>query len=511
MSEELPEGWAEQPLGNGLISNIQTGFACGKHSRDGKGMAHLRPMNVSEAGRVVLDDVKFIDAREADRDERLLRRGDVVFNNTNSPELVGKTGLYEFAEPRAFSNHMTRLRCTENVLDPKFCAFVLHHRWQQGYFYEKCNNHVSQASVGREVLLATEVALPPLPEQRRIVEKVESLLEEVNRARVRLERMPLILKRFRQAVLAAACSGELTRDWREERPELESGESIIQRLSGRAERAKRFANGLELREDFDLPDLPESWAWATLRFLAEPTEALCYGVVQPGDDDPQGVPLVRAGDLHDLSLAPKGLRRVSRSVDESYRRSRLKGGELLVTVVGANVGTVARAPAAVIGCNIARAVVKVPVREVDAGFVLHWLRSSVAYHWMFGDAREVARPTLNIEQLETLPVPVPPLEEQAEIIRQVDCLFALADTIERRVQAATSRAEKLPQAILSKAFSGELVATEAELARAEGRTYETADELLARVHGPDVKANGSARTPKTSSRKRRKGEQAADA
>ena len=60
-------------------------------------------------------------------------------------------------------------------------------------------------------------------------------------------------------------------------------------------------------------------------------------------------------------------------------------------------------------------------------------------------------------------------------------MFALADTIERRVQAATARANKLPQAILSKAFSGELVPTEAELARLEGRTYETAEELLKRV------------------------------
>jgi type I restriction enzyme S subunit len=71
--------------------------------------------------------------------------------------------------------------------------------------------------------------------------------------------------------------------------------------------------------------------------------------------------------------------------------------------------------------------------------------------------------------------------EQAEIVRHIENLFALADTIERRVRAATSRADKLPQAILSKAFSGELVPTEADLARAEGRTYETAAELLARI------------------------------
>src|SRR5262249_49431683 len=100
---------------------------------------------------------------------------------------------------------------------------------------------------------------------------------------------------------------------------------------------------------------------------------------------------------------------------------------------------------------------------------------------MKGDAREVARPTLNLEQLETLPVPRPPLEEQHEIVRRVEALFNLADAIEKRVAAAQSRADKLTQSILAKAFRGELVPTEAELARQEGREYEPASVLLERI------------------------------
>jgi type I restriction enzyme S subunit len=251
----------------------------------------------------------------------------------------------------------------------------------------------------------------------------------------------------------------------------------------RPERKRRYPNGAELREDLDLPELPTDWTWTNLRLLSEPTEALCYGVVQPGPEVDDGVPLVRAGDLHDLPGSLAGLRKVTRDIDASYARSRLRGGEVLVTVVGANVGVAAIAPPSTRGFNIARAVAKLPIREVEGRYVLLWLQSSLAYRWMFGDTREVARPTLNIEQLESLPVPLPPLEEQAEIVRQVESLFALAGNIERRVQAATARASHLPQAILSNAFSGELVPTEADLARAEGRMYETAEELLARVRG----------------------------
>ena len=91
------------------------------------------------------------------------------------------------------------------------------------------------------------------------------------------------------------------------------------------------------------------------------------------------------------------------------------------------------------------------------------------------------RAGFNTNLLANLDVPLPPLEEQKEIVRRVEELFQLADAIEKRLAAATQRAEKLTQAILAKAFRGELVPTEADLARKEGRAYEPAAELLQRI------------------------------
>jgi type I restriction enzyme S subunit len=211
----LPEGWAAATLGDGLTIDVQPGFACGAHSRDSHDVPHLRPMNVSQEGRIDLSNLKFVPKKEVDREARLLRFGDVLFNNTNSPELVGKTACYDLPEPRAFSNHMTRVRCHPKALDPHYCALVLHTKWMDGYFASICNNHVSQASISRAVLVDTPIALAPLAEQERIVAKVEALLAHVNAARQALAKVPAILKRFRQSVLAAACSGRLTADWRE--------------------------------------------------------------------------------------------------------------------------------------------------------------------------------------------------------------------------------------------------------------------------------------------------------
>jgi type I restriction enzyme S subunit len=88
---------------------------------------------------------------------------------------------------------------------------------------------------------------------------------------------------------------------------------------------------------------------------------------------------------------------------------------------------------------------------------------------------------MNAKAIASFPISVPLLPEQHEIVRRVDALFKLADTIEARLAAATARADKITQAILAKAFRGEIVPTEAELARQEGHDYEPASALLARI------------------------------
>ena len=113
-----------------------------------------------------------------------------------------------------------------------------------------------------------------------------------------------------------------------------------------------------------------------------------------------------------------------------------------------------------------------------------------------------ASPHLNVADIKRFPVPLPPLQEQREIVRRVDALFKLADTIEKQVESATKRAEKITQAILAKAFRGELVPTEAELARRESRSYEPAPVLLERIKS-EHRANAADAARDTRARRRR--------
>lgn len=215
---------------------------------------------------------------------------------------------------------------------------------------------------------------------------------------------------------------------------------------------------------------------------------------------PDGVPVLRSSDVRWLQLETDHIKKIVRKIADNYSRTYLKGGEILVTVRG-TLGGVAVVPDTMKGYNVSREVAVVPlIKELNNTFLSYAIASVRAQNWLSEVTKGVAYTGINIRDLKRLPLAVPPLEEQHEIVRRVEALFKLADAIEKRVQAATVRAEKLTQAILAKAFRGELVPTEAELAMQEGREYEPASVLLERIRaersGESVKNGGSRRAVK---------------
>ena len=467
---DLPKGWIQARLGDHLVDDVQPGFACGRHDRDVMGVAHLRPMNVSSEGTIDLANVKYVPREEAERENRMLQAGDVLFNNTNSPELVGKTAYYGLPEPRAFSNHMTRLRCNQTVLNPQYGALVLHHLWRGGYFLRVCNNHVSQASVSRAVLLDTSVAVPPLAEQRRIVAAVEALMGRVEAAREYLARVPAILRRFRRAVLAAACSGRLTESWRgsNDGANRKSGHDLVRELG--------IGTALGANDTETEQGIPENWTTCAFGLLAENLDGRRVPLKSTDRQKRQGpYPYFGASGQID-------------SIDAYL----FDGDYLLIAEDGANL--LSRATPIAFPAsgrfwvnNHAHVVRTKP--GVLLAFVELVLNSLDFQNAVTGSAQ----PKLTQAALNRIPVPVPPSGEQSEIVRRVAALDAQTASIEKRAVAASNGCLILRQAILGKAFRGELVPTEAELARQEGRDYEPAAVLIERIRSQNSQGGASRR------------------
>lgn len=441
---DVPEGWSRVRLTD--IARLESGHTPSrKHPEWWSG--DIPWVSLPDArehhGGVIHDTTqKTNELGLANSAARLLPKDTVCLSRTASVGYVFRMG-----RPMATSQDFVNWVCSD-ALDPRFLQQAL---LAEGKHLLNFGMGTTHTTIYFPAVLAFHINLAPLPEQRRIVTHVEALLEQVNRAKGRLDRVPLILKRFRQAVLAAACSGELTREWRVEHS-TGSADPLVERLGT----ARTSA-----RSDIEIP---ASWNWVPFASLVENHDGRRVPVKSSEREKRRG------------QYAYYGASGAIDTIDDFL----FDGTFLLIGEDGANLLSrstpIAYTATGKFWVNNHAHVVQ-PRQGVVHGFLEAQFNSLDLQTYVTG----TAQPKLTQGALNSIPMALPPTEEQHEIVRQVEKLFALADTIERRVQAATARADKLPQAILSKAFAGELVPTEAELARAEGRTYETAEELLKRV------------------------------
>ena len=317
---------------------------------------------------------------------------------------------------------------------------------------ENFTGTAGQARVPTSFIEELEVPLAPLAEQRRIVAKLETLLGKVDASQQRLVKIPVLLKRFRQSVLAAACSGRLTADWREENEfEVQTGEAA------------------EVPDGF--PSLPETWRWQSL-------ESVCEKIVDCPHSTPKwaesGRLCVRTTNFKPGFLDLSVVRYVSDATfNERIERLRPKPGDILYSREGGILGIACMIPTKVELCLGQRMMLFRTKSDFSAALLMHWLNSRVILRRVQELTGGSASPHLNVKDIKSFPTPLAPLPEQQEIVRRVEGLFALADQLEERLEKARSRVSGITPSLLARAFAGKLVP--------QDPADEAASSLLARV------------------------------
>ena len=171
-----------------IAKEIKAGFSCGKGYLEGVGVPHIRPMNVTEDGQFTWNGMKRISEEDyLGKESYVLMSGDVLFNNTNSKELVGKTCLIVEHINGGYSNHMTRIRVLEERCDSRFLAYVIHAAWRRREFLERANKWIGQAGINTRSLGEFQIPLPPLEVQREIVTEMEGYQKVIDGARAVVE------------------------------------------------------------------------------------------------------------------------------------------------------------------------------------------------------------------------------------------------------------------------------------------------------------------------------------
>jgi type I restriction enzyme S subunit len=481
---QLPDGWMAAKIAD-FTSKVGSGATPrgGSENYKTSGTPLIRSQNVhfdgfSDEGLAFLDD-----KQAAALDDVTVQAHDVLLNITGASIGRVTTAPDKMAGARV-NQHVFIIRPIPGIL-PQFIAGYLSSPAVQMHIMS-AEYGVTRQALTKGQILNFEIPLPPLAEQKRIVAKVVELQAGVNAARARLANAPALLKRFRQSVLAAACSGQLTADWRE-RHHAESAKDLVRRLRlmcpTNAEldaefpvKRWRVENARSPQMD-QLPDIPPTWTWVHLPEI---------GYMNRGRsrNRPRNAPNLYGGNYPfiqtgDIAQSRGRIRQHKQTYSEAgLAQSSMWPADTICITIAANIADSAMLtypacfPDSVVGL--------IPDPELCvaafAEFIIRTARENLSQF-----APATAQKNINIGILEEVAVPLPPLAEQHEIVRRVEALFALADKIEARVQAATARVENITQSILAKAFRGELVPTEAALARTENRPYEPASTLLARL------------------------------
>ena len=276
----------------------------------------------------------------------------------------------------------------------------------------------AQNGFNKEDLATFNFPLPPLAEQKEIADRLDKLLAQVEATQARLARIPDIIKQFRQSVLAAAVSGKLTEEWR----------SINENTP---------------------------WLEGVLGdFIHKPT----YGSSTKSDNDGL-VPVLRMGNLQNGHLDWTDLVYTSDKVEiEKYK---LTTGDVLFNrtnspeLVGKT--SIYRGERAAIYAGYLIKISCLPILNPE--FLNYHLNSPSARAYCYAVKSDgVSQSNINAKKLAEYPIALPQQAEQTEIVRRVEQLFAYADSIEQQAKAAKARVDNLTQAILAKAFRGELTA-----------------------------------------------------
>ncbi len=356
-----------------------------------------------------------------------------------------------------------------------------------------------KVSLGRFKQIGLPVAPPN--EQRRIVAKIEELFSDLDAGVAALERAKANLKRYRAAVLKAAVEGRLTAAWRAEHPDVEPASELLKRLL--TERRKRWEQDQLAKYEAKGKKPPQGWK-DRYKEPAQPDEIGCSATperwttasidqlttsITSGSRDwtkyygcGTGTFImaqnVRPGNL-DLSFRQP----VNPPENDRDRvRSQVAPSDLLVTIVGANTGDVCRIPSTLPEHYVCQSVALMrPTNPAISSFMELYLVADFGgqldfKRYIYGQGR----PHLSFDQLRMTPIVLPPLGEQRQICRTVEAAVSFVDQTEKIIDASLKRSARLRQAILKRAFRGQLVP--------QDPADEPAGELLARL-GAERKAN----------------------
>jgi len=388
--------------------------------------------------------------------------------------------------------------CSTDILvfpkSPSISNKYLLYRFLCSDFVEYANRNVSGVQhprVNFKTLSRFPTPLPPLPEQHRIVARIEEFFTKLDAGVGALKKIKAQLKRYRQAVLKYAFEGKLTEGWREaHRGELELASALLERIK---EERKKSAKGkykeLPPLDASGLAELPEGWVWTRLGEVCNTTSG---GTPLRSKREYYGgsIPWLKSGELKDNiihqseeSITETGLSNSSAKV--------FPKGTLLIALYGATVWKLGK-----LGIDAATNQAICGIFNIYGALEENYLFSYlISYRGnLLSNRFGGAQSNISQEIVRNIMIPLPPLAEQLKIVEEIEHQLSVADETEKVVDQNLKRSKRLRQSILKKAFEGKLVP--------QDPNDEPAEKLLERIKAEKTKRGAARKKERKTKRKR---------
>lgn len=359
-----------------------------------------------------------------------------------------------------------------NHIDANYLMYC----FQSKYFREFMLSNVS--GVGGSLMRAQPkyvqtypIPLPPLSEQQRIVERIEELFAKLDEAKERLQEVADSFAVRKAAILHKAFTGELTKKHEIEDSIVIRDKLFAERENMVQEKVLKRVKIKPLIQDEYKSQLAKNWVQCKLGEVAFVTKLAGFEYTKYIHlEDTGEIPVVRAQNVRKGYLDTTNLLYISKSVSDALSRSALKEKSVLITFIGAGIGD-----ACVFDENqqyhLAPNVAKVEPfnkseEKLNVYFLLYYLLSSFGQYEIFKNMKATAQPSLSMETIREIIIPLPSIEEQHEIVRLIDDLLARERSAQQATEQALASIDLMKKSILARAFRGELGTNKASEASA---------------------------------------------
>jgi type I restriction enzyme S subunit len=479
----LPKGWICTTLG---IVSTDPQYGWTTKATDEGSLHFLRTTDIT-SGIIEWDTVPFCTDEPAIKEKYILKDGDIVISRAGS---VGYSQLIKKPQNAVFASYLIRFR---PLIDEDFFAYFLKSPRYWRIISEQSIG-IALQNVNASKLKQIIIPLPPLPEQHRIVTKIEELLTQLDAGVASLKKVQAQLKRYRQAVLKAAFEGRLTQEWREEhKGKIEPVDVLIDRIN-QARKKTAFNKNEETPSAIpDVQSLPDSWNWMRLDNIA----FIKGGITKDSKrivENGRVVPYLRVANVQNGYLDLNEMKTIVADENEIKNLS-LRYGDILFTE-GGDRDKLGRGwiwqdqiPDCIYQNHIFRA--RLYLHEISSKYV-SWFGNTHSQKYFMKKGKQTTNlASISLTQLRAFPVALAPIEEQEEIVKEIERYFSQIDHLEKTIITSLRQAETLRQSILKQAFEGKLAP--------QDPNDEPASVLLERIKAEKLK--GKTLQPKSPKRK----------